>query len=79
MAATMTPDIREGAATMTRGFRVHKKNKMAAPMTPDIREGAATMTRGLRENKKTRWHLTSEFAKKDGSKYDTWRQSWRPQ
>ena len=49
----MTPDIREGAATMTRGFRVHKKKiKMAAPMTPDIREGAATMTRGLREHKK---------------------------
>ena len=33
MAAPMTPDIREGAATMTRGLREHKKNKMA----PDIR------------------------------------------
>ena len=31
MAATMTPDIREGAATMTRGFRVHKKKQDGGP------------------------------------------------
>ena len=74
----MAHDFRKGGHNDT-WLQSTQKNKMAATMTPDIREGAATMTRGLREHKKTRWHLTSEFAKKDGSKYDTWRQSWRPQ
>ena len=76
MAATKKPDIREGAATMTRGFRVHKKTRWR-PQWHLTSERAQPQWHVALENTKKKmapdirvrkkrwqqiWHVASELA-----------------